>query len=319
MALRDRTKMLRTYKGSSSSKGLVSKEALLNILDTVSTILKPDTIRIVQDYAKVISKYNGPKDKIIKTLMLGKNGYKNDVEFLEDIANIMDRYTMVIPELKSKIDKELPEQIPLRTSNPNIRIAIAMVSTGVFLAKDLPVFIIFLLNKFYLGDNEEKPDLYGTVDERIKIINTLKKLKYASFGKIVAVIGSIPEFDQDPTKIPTTFLTGLFKRNFNITNNNLLNMLVNFITGKKQDVKTDFIGNPIYHIRIILADLELNRLERYKESKRLAELKLLELKAKLNNASPEELEKIRKQINYYEEKIERLNLKIKAIEDDIKG
>ena len=74
-----------------------------------------------------------------------------------------------------------------------------------------------------------------------------------------------------------------------------------------------FNGNPIYHIRMWLVDKEMERYELLKEKKKLIELKLLDLKLQAQNESDP---KLKTQIEYYEDKIGKLEYNIKEIEDD---
>jgi hypothetical protein len=68
----------------------------------------------------------------------------------------------------------------------------------------------------------------------------------------------------------------------------------------KLPVINNFINNPIYHIRMSLVDREIRQYEALEEKKRLIELRVMELKLKQNE---KDTPKLRKQIQYYEDKI----------------
>lgn len=72
-----------------------------------------------------------------------------------------------------------------------------------------------------------------------------------------------------------------------------------------------FINNPIYHIRMWLVDREITKYESLKDQRRLIELRLMELKLK-NNGSNDP--KLAKQVEYYENKISKIEYEISEIE-----
>lgn len=86
-------------------------------------------------------------------------------------------------------------------------------------------------------------------------------------------------------------------------------------TGKTVDLPmaNGFINNPIYHIRMWLVDREVEKYESLKDKKRLVELRLMELKLEESNESDP---KLRKQIEYYEDKLSKIEYSIEKIEND---
>jgi hypothetical protein len=72
-----------------------------------------------------------------------------------------------------------------------------------------------------------------------------------------------------------------------------------------------FVNNPIYHIRMWMVDREIAKYESLKERKKLIELRLMELKLEEEGqADP----KLRKQIEYYEERLSKLDYEIDKLE-----
>jgi len=86
-------------------------------------------------------------------------------------------------------------------------------------------------------------------------------------------------------------------------------------TGKTVDLPmaNGFINNPIYHIRMWMVDKEVEKYESLKDKKRLIELRLMELKLEDNNEGDP---KLRKQIEYYEDKLSKIEYKIEKIETE---
>jgi hypothetical protein len=82
----------------------------------------------------------------------------------------------------------------------------------------------------------------------------------------------------------------------------------------KLPIAHNFINNPIYHIRLWMVDSEIKQYETLKDKKRLIELRLMELKLKQNNN--EDSAELRKQIQYYEDKIAAIEYKLAKIKDN---
>lgn len=97
-------------------------------------------------------------------------------------------------------------------------------------------------------------------------------------------------------------------------NSSMTNMLL-AKTGKRVTLPgaSGFINNPIYHVRLWFVDREVKKYESLKEKKRLIELKLMELKLEQTNTYDQTL---RKQVEYYENKLSTIEYKIEKIEQD---
>lgn len=76
-----------------------------------------------------------------------------------------------------------------------------------------------------------------------------------------------------------------------------------------------FVNNPIYHIRLWLVDRDIEKYNANKDKKEMLELKVLSLKMAKNDPDAD-VDKLDKQIAYYEEKISDLNYKIERFENE---
>lgn len=105
--------------------------------------------------------------------------------------------------------------------------------------------------------------------------------------------------------------------NINFTgDNSILNTFFKN-TGKVINLPVSgFVGNPIYHYRMWLADKEHKKYEKNKEEKRLLELRLLALQADKDKDGVD-INKLNKQIEYYEEAISDIEFKISQYEKSI--
>ncbi len=72
-----------------------------------------------------------------------------------------------------------------------------------------------------------------------------------------------------------------------------------------------FVNNPIYHIRMWLVDREVEKYESLKERRKLIELRLTELKLEEDGQADQGL---RKQIEYYEDRLSKLDYEIDQLE-----
>lgn len=73
--------------------------------------------------------------------------------------------------------------------------------------------------------------------------------------------------------------------------------------------------NPIYHIRMAIADWQVTRFKAAQEEKRMLEFKLLKLKLTASS-NPKKDAKLDEQINYTEGRLQKLNYKLKEMEED---
>lgn len=103
-----------------------------------------------------------------------------------------------------------------------------------------------------------------------------------------------------------------FKEHINDGNESMLNLMLSK-TGKTINlpVAKGFINNPIYHVRMWLIDREIEKYESLKDKKRLIELRVMELSLKEKGENDPAL---KKQIEYYENELSKLEYTIAKIE-----
>ena len=77
-----------------------------------------------------------------------------------------------------------------------------------------------------------------------------------------------------------------------------------------------FTGNPIYHIRLVVAEWQARRYNANKDKKKLLELRLLHLKSLYENSPNPRLEQ---EINYIENRVAKLDKAMREVEDTIPG
>lgn len=75
-----------------------------------------------------------------------------------------------------------------------------------------------------------------------------------------------------------------------------------------------FVGNPIYHIRMTVAEWQVGRYKANKEKAKELSLRLLYLKSQLNNEASPELER---EIEYTQERIDKLQARCREVEEEL--
>ena len=302
------------------------KDELLSILDNASKILSLD----VKKYLVTLQKETKDKDILINKAIIKGGKYdkefKSDADLFRYIDEALDKLLSIIPSLKDKVETVVDDYICSNATNLNYRLILALTSEIAFLAENTDGIISYIVSQFYTKDNKEKLSEYlgQFVNKSLVFFQLIPELHHADLKAVVDAIGNIPTVKslriEDTNDIPTDFVVKDFlMKNFNFKSiwtqvyvKKLLNLLSwnekRELSHKYKGLSLNFIGNPIYHLRLFLVDLEMLRLERLKNRRKLVELKLLELRSKDPNDP-----KIKKQIEYYEKKLETLDRKINRI------
>jgi len=292
----------------------LDRDSLLEVSGAIEESINGTLIPNLKD---IINSIKGEK-VISQNVLFSELNLKSDENFFNRLLKVCNNYSKILPKLKQKIDEELPDRFNSNTSNVNIKLATALIGVGSFLAENLNDILMFIIARFYLRSNIDIDKII--VDkigkQLIFLIKKLPELENAKFETIVDIIGNVPVIGtirkENTSFIPTDVVTSFMTNTFKIKDRFTLGFIKSiFNSNGNKNVKkigaTGFIYNPIYHIRLLLVDLEELRLEKLKDSKRLLELRLIELK---NRAKQENDPKIEQAIKYYEDKLEKINRKI---------
>jgi len=315
------------------------KEELLNILDNIDKEFGKTILPAITDLIKETKDKNNITESVLAINFKKVASIKTDEDIFKVTLKALEKYRSILPTLKDKIDDVVEDTLASNTSDLNKRLILALVSEGAFFLENTPLIITNIINRFYIKeksklDQEIKSSIAG---KTVTFFNLIPEMHKADLKAVVDAIGNIPTITtlkmEKISDIPSEIVVMDFlskKFNFkDLFTKSFVGKLLDLVTFKsntkhsrkhsrnhnkvmiKEDIgiATNFIGNPIYHLRLFLVDLSLMRLENLKEKKRLLELKLLELKSRqsgdINN------EKLRKQIEFYEEKLNKLDMKIK--------
>jgi len=297
----------------------LSQEKMIEIVDTIDKSLKTTLIPALNDLIKETKDKNMLSDNMaFNSLKL-----KSDSDLFKRLLNVVEKYKKILPDLKVAITDNVSETITTGSNNVNNRIVIALLSEGIYFTEEVVMMLSNLINKFYSKSGSElDTSITSHLSHRlILLIQVIPEMEKADLSKVVESIGNIPTVStlkfESSSDIPTEVVMGFFKDTIGIkdfyTQTFVKRMLgyFNFKTEHKKhkNVTKNFIGNPIYHLRLFLIDLESLRLERLKDEKSLLELRILELRSGDTDG------KLSKQIAYFENKLNKLDMKIKRLSE----
>lgn len=300
--------------GHSLGKGeSLAKDDILNMVNVNSKYINSVLLVDLEKAIKTLT----TEDSVARSLIFDDLKYKNDVELFKAIKSIVEDYENNVNNLKAKIDAELPMVILIDSENVNTRIALSLVSIGAFFAMRMPIVLTYLLDKNYTKTMDLTEDIFKAIpNDLMQLKELLSNGKKFNFKEIIDTIGKYPnlDFNNKRKSIPSAVVSGFIKSNFSSISRKAANFIKTSVTGigkGKEEVSTGFVGNPIYHIRSIITDFEVNRYDRLKNMKKMTELKLLELSHR-----DQEDPTIEKQIEYYRNKLIKIDSKLDAILED---
>lgn len=280
-----------------------------SILEVLKNNIKKDdvlknidfTVKLIDD--DILPTLEGLKNSKIKAIQnnkminsLGKmcnirgNAIEGLYEFFKAARNNM--FWMI-----AFVDKKFPTIVTEATVTGMTGVTIKVVTDVTSMAS----FILDFLN-FAISSESNSGKMTRVQIERIKS-------GMGTFMELFKVYNNtFPIIEKELPNVSNEIL------NFDQPNLGMLNILL-AKTGKVIKIPTShgFVGNPIYHIRLWMMDREIEKYEADKDRKKLLELKVLGLQMD-KEADGVDKNKINKQIDYYEEKIQDLEYKISKFE-----
>lgn len=289
----------------------ISNEELLLLMETIEITLVNNVMPTIKDLEKEIGDSTVLSDNII----FGPLELKDDKDFYSRLLNVCEKYLKSIPELKITISEDISDNVSFTTNNLNNKILLAVISEGIFLSENLVNVLTYIMSKFYSEDTSGVIESINRDAGRdlLALIKFIPEFEKSDFESIVKTIGNIPVIKtlrhEETSTIPTEVIMSFFTNKFKIKDENTLNFInkfINMFDNSEEDIHLSktFIGNPILHFRLLLVDIDILRAEYHKSRVKLLELRILELKTKGDNA---------KAIKYYEDKVNKLRLKISRL------
>ena len=312
---------------------IVDKDTIIDYINVIKND-GPIYINQLKELEKIASKH---KLTVLVSLSTGRD-WDTDVEFFKDYIKFITTVINNSNDLIESIKNNLPDNYNFYSSNLNIAVSTYLLYLGRFVI-DLPLFIDNVASLYDLTLN--KKETIGSPVSRTIIRRVLSDFYYLKVTKlttdkaireVIESIGNYPVGDKLNKNIPMSIKEEIISGV--IGDNKIGKLITNFIASFKtgtnhnstryvthtrnKNVTYGFAGNPIYYIRKIIADIEINGYEKRKLERKKLELKLQYLKEKANNEmDKKQLEIYKRQIEILEEKIERLEAKEKAFIDKL--
>lgn len=282
------TQVIDLFKNFFTSENtVIEKKNLIKIwinnIDTINNFILPMFTEL--------EKVDLNKNTLIKNIRIGGKSLPGN-----QVITVMEKIFKDITEDKdiiNLIDKVSGSLLSDRTLNTK-QLNLVKIVLDVTHMANYTFDLFYLILKYDELRRDKTATLYS--DKKIKEIYDLVDefgtllFLYKDFNEVVKSISTIEERILD---IDNKELFSFFALKNKITSN--------YLTG--------FINNPIYHFRMWLVDKQFSRYESLKDKKRLIELIVLDLKIEKEDDS------IRKQIDYYEEKINKIEIKLRKHEE----
>lgn len=221
----------------------------------------------------------------------GKATVTNIRKFFAEISGSLDT-------LHTQADRLLPNVITDKSVSARDASIIKMVS-------DITSMSAFILDYMFIGLSGGKTGLPKIHVERVKRGCTDFAFLYKAYSN-----GKFEKMLKDLPGVSTEML------DLNNENKSMLDILI-AKTGKiiNLPAMSGFVGNPIYHIRMWIADHEHAKYEAMVEKKKLLDLKVMSLNLDRKEDGVDK-NKIDKQIEFYQDKIADLEMQIDKYEND---
>jgi len=277
----------------------IKKEDVVKNLDDIATAIKEEVIPTLDVVIKNSDLEVINKSKYVKSLMITSGiKAKDGRDLFVKIKGIVTNINKSLSNLESLVLDELPDVVSDKTitvKDATILKTISDIGNITLFTGDVAYLILIDGNV----DNTEFPKKkINDIIDNIPTYGNMLKVYGSNFNKTLENI----------KKLPDTLL---------VLDNKKANMLEKIVSknAKLIDIpnSSNFNYNPIYHVRMWLVDVEMLKYERLKDKKKLIELKIMELKLKAKNESND---KLTKQIEYYEEKLAKIDYKISKIEEN---
>jgi hypothetical protein len=273
----------------------VKKEDVIKTTEFVFNNLTNDVITAIEDVIANSDSSLIENSGILKNLnMFSELKAKNNKDLLIKIKDIFTDIEKSYKDMLAVIENNLSDVITNTASTPKDAAILKVVS-------DIGSMNIFIMDLLYSVIMDKENSMLPSIKLKSVEANTpefIKCIKYygKNFSKVV----------KDLPKVSSTVI------NINDGKESMLSGLLSHAGVLLTLPHTQgFTNNPIYHIRMWMIDREIVKYESLKDRKKMIELRLLELKLDEQGESDT---KLQKQIQYYEEKLNKLEYEIAKLE-----
>jgi len=277
----------------------IKKDDVVKNLENVLTIINDDVLPTLDGMIKNSKLEVIANSPILKNIAYGTGlKAKDNKDLLVKIKNVVSDVSKSGTKLQSVVNNELNQVVTNKTVTVKEATVLKVVS-------DISAMSMFIMDFNYLvlisGMNSEtnypKIKLHS-IKEAVPTFSSIIKSYSKDFSKTVGNLDKLPSNSMviDDSKV------------------SMMDKIVSkFSKGISLPNTKGFTNNPIYHFRMWLTDRDVDKYESLKDKKKLIELKLLELKLLEEG---ENNPKLRKQIEYYEDKLSTMEYNMKQFEED---
>ena len=272
------------------------KSHIMTLLDNMETTLSNSIIPMLYSLEDVKHE-NVAKNDIIERFAKSFNlKNKKSKDVFAEFKDFFSKLSELLPKFKEDVNKYLPSIISKRTLTCRDAAYLKTIY-------DLNGMITYFPDFLYYVLNNGKP-------------NTLPKKMFTDINDNIPTFGELYVSYSRNLKDTLSKLKDVSDEEYNGTDDDFLEQLYTNKSPKLSlPLSSGFVYNPFYHFFMWIEDYLYKRYEANKETKRLIELKIQELKFKEQSASGPELDKLNKQIEYYEGVVADLNYKISKYRD----
>lgn len=224
----------------------------------------------------------------------------NSLNIVSEINSKLNNLGQNIDYVESELEKLLERDIIKEGLTAKKAVLIRAATEISFITR----FAMDLLDYIYVKEIVAVSD-----DRNMDVSNSQENdiaKKIANFGRVLATYADSPKsFKNYIGEIPDV----------NINENNYAALTATYgetvLDPTNSKLVSNFIHNPIYHVRLVIAEWQSNRYKAYRDKKRMLELRLLMLQSyQGNNPDP----KIEKEIEYLQNRIESIEYKMAKME-----
>jgi hypothetical protein len=224
----------------------------------------------------------------------------NSVNIVSEINFKLANLSQNIDYVESELEKLLERDIIKDGLTAKKAVLIRAATELSFITRFAMDLLDYIYVKEIVAINDER-----NLDVSNSQENNIAK-KIANFGRLLAIYGDSPKsFKNEIGEIPDV----------HINENNYAALTATYGEGvidpANANLVTNFVHNPIYHFRLMIAEWQSNRYKAYRDKKRMLELRLLMLQSYQSN-NPDA--KIEKEIEYLQNRIESIEYKMAKME-----
>ena len=288
--------LIETVRGMNHT---VSRDAVLEQLDNNLTAINADVIPGLTSIKAFFKETDADlKDYPLLSSLdrMAKLKSKDAADLVSKLIKLYGSFSSSGSLLRSTMLDELPEVLTMN-------VITARQSALLQVNKDMASMTLYVLDLMLFATQNSESSIKmlkikeNAIKANLQPYSSAVKAYHGHVSKIVKDIPKVASVVMSGDSDKTSMLEGVVKKQ---------GKLIDFAT-------SGFVGNPIYHIRTYFIDREVAKYNVLKDKKKILELKILDLKVKRTGEVDPQLER---QIEYYEEKLDKTEYTIRKIEDE---